>query len=1767
DRDQDGTPDCIDYCPDDPCKVEDGVCGCGVSDIDSDEDGTPDCFDECPDDPCKEEVGFCGCGVPDEDLDEDQIIDCMDPCPGDPNNTCIEVVNDDCEDAVVLMQDTVYDLSFIAGASSYDMWYSFTPESNGDYFILPTTALDGVTMTVFDSCGPEAMEFGSIPVMDMIINLGQYNLQDIDIEELMMNGMLITVLECETIYIRFTSGLESAGDFGLVIHPLITPAQNDDCSDAYVIEESVIYGGITDGATGLDEVTLHGTGDICDVWFSFTANDSAIYEIQWVSYFGAPSTLGVYEACDGEPVGFIGEEAPESDVDNRCGPALRFNGQSQTTYLIRLAGKKYYTGPYGLEINYVGTEPGNDRCVNATGIDLGALVTGDLNEATGGDLTEIVQGNNEHRRDYMINDGKDRWYTFTAESPGLYAFYVDDPCDPDDIWTLSVFDTCGADNLLAYFMISNEVSGSLGFMNFYLPAAGDYLVRVATVPCRNQNYSFTLLQPDITAPDNDLCENAESLNPAMSVSQESTVSATGVDITMLRGEYDAYDVWYSVDLDPGRYTVNLSDTAAAIYTEATVSVYDSCGGEELAFGEASSGDNFQTKFNVATAGTYLIRVANKKYMTTSNFDLSVVQDSPEYMANDFCIGAIEVFEGVNNTGLTTEGASGRVDRTWPQPSDVIDVWYKFTPTLDGVYAINLYDVNPFGGVYITTAVYDSCAEDIAPIMVARPWDEGYTDPYVFIGMAGTEYYIRFAANHAQTEEFEFEINYCNEISVDPLSNDFASNPAPLTPDVLYNGTIYDKTGYGMIRWNNGWDNADVWFSFTAARDGIHEIEVELAAFNDDVSIAAFIPTESMEKPVMVVGSEYPTDTLLAQLNAQAGTEYLIRLAVIKDYPDCGEVVVSADNGEYDYSILLTEPPICEYNLTINVVGGGSVNPASGMYPAGEVIDLEAIPDSNWYLVSWDGTDDDTSTDLTNTVTMDGDKIVNVVFGATQQQYTLTIIIDGDGSVNLPLVTTHEEGAEVNLIATADVCNEFSFWSGDGIEETSPNLMIVMDGDKTVTAHFTALEVLYTLNITPVGQGTFTPASGSTYPCGTVVDLSATGTAPYVFTSWSGDISSSSSNTTITMDSDKYVTVTFTDTTPPPPPPPTYTLTVNVIGNGTVTPGSGTYNSGTTVTLTATPGANTILKSWSGTNNDSSTSNVNTVTMNANKMVTVEFESEPDEYELTVTVLGGTATVNPTSGMYDNGEVLEINAIPDQFYNIVSWNGTDDDDLPTNTKTVTMDSDRQVTIQLGLRRFTLTATVVEGNGDVTPTQAVVNAGSTVTLVATPDADYRLKEWTGTDDDTLTDTTNTVFMDEDKDITVAFESLLYDLDYSIAAGEGVIPATSGTYTADEVVPLIATPAQYYRVKAWHGTDDDSSTSATNAVTMSQDKQVTVEFEPIPVELDYQLIGGHAVSPVASGTYDMGEVVDLLVTPDPGYRVKAWYGTDDDIHRNNTNTVTMLESKQVVVEIAAIMTAQQAKATAGKKIGEDKDMVKFKGFFDASLEEMNDAEEIQLKIWSGDYYLVYEKSIPFSISRVSKKGTFKYKDQSGEIVSVKFSLKKGSIDILVKNTALQGLTSPIFMDIIIGDYIGLAELKEDIINGPTKPIPMRFLREHSDALRCDKAPVVKSGNKGDSVSVRGSIAAEDPTVNLTNQAVIFTWGAQTFTVPAGSFSSQGNQKFSCKKIAAQEGGMVSATIDFNKSTFSVSIGQTTIDAQTGSINFGIAFADFDETIVVEM
>jgi len=374
----------------------------------------------------------------------------------------------------------------------------------------------------------------------------------------------------------------------------------------------------------------------------------------------------------------------------------------------------------------------------------------------------------------------------------------------------------------------------------------------------------------------------------------------------------------------------------------------------------------------------------------------------------------------------------------------------------------------------------------------------------------------------------------------------------------------------------------------------------------------------------------------------------------------------------------------------------------------------------------------------------------------------------------------------------------------------------------------------------------------------------------------------------------------------------YRLTTGVVGeHGSLTPATGFFRSGQTITLTATPESGYQVKRWVGTKNDLSTGTTNTVTMNADRTVTVEFEVIPPvQFNLSTSVPTGHGTLTPSSCKKVIDSVVTLIATPHTGYKVRRWTGTDDDTSTATTNTVKMTSNKIVTVEFepGYVQFKLTTNVVGGHGTITPVTQFFNPGSIVALRATPDSGYRIKKWTGTVNDNTVSVTNSVVVSADTTVTVEFEPmaiLQYQLTTLVAAGQGSLIPLSRLYNEGTTVSLTAVPATGYRLKKWSGTNNDALLSSTNTVTMNSNRTVSVEFEPLPMVqylLSTSVVGGHGTLTPGSGNFLPGTLVTLTATPDAGYRVKKWTGTNNDSSLETFNQVLMNTAHAVSVEFVA-------------------------------------------------------------------------------------------------------------------------------------------------------------------------------------------------------------------------------------------------------------------------
>ena len=358
-----------------------------------------------------------------------------------------------------------------------------------------------------------------------------------------------------------------------------------------------------------------------------------------------------------------------------------------------------------------------------------------------------------------------------------------------------------------------------------------------------------------------------------------------------------------------------------------------------------------------------------------------------------------------------------------------------------------------------------------------------------------------------------------------------------------------------------------------------------------------------------------------------------------------------------------------YQLTtaVSPSGGGTVSPTSGSdYPSGTVVNLSATASSGYAFSSWTGPVANSGSAAT-TVTMSAPESVTANFQTTVQVTVgsspagLSFTVDGT-TYSSAQTLTWTIGTNHTLATTSpqtpDAGTQYTFASWSDTTITPSDTVTAAAGTTSYTASFSTSYQLITA-VSPSGGGTVSPTSGSYYPSGTVMNLSATASSGYAFSSWTGPVANSgSAATTVTMSAPESVTANFQSNT--------VQVTVGSSPAGlSFTVDGTTYSSAQTLTWTigtnhtlATTSPQTPVAGTQYTFASWSDSGAISHAVTAPATATTYTASFSTSYQLITAVSpSGGGTVSPTSASYyPSGTVVNLSATASSGYALSSWTG-------------------------------------------------------------------------------------------------------------------------------------------------------------------------------------------------------------------------------------------------------------------------------------------------------------------------------------------------------------------------------------------------------------------------------------------------------------------------------------------------------------------------------
>ena len=324
------------------------------------------------------------------------------------------------------------------------------------------------------------------------------------------------------------------------------------------------------------------------------------------------------------------------------------------------------------------------------------------------------------------------------------------------------------------------------------------------------------------------------------------------------------------------------------------------------------------------------------------------------------------------------------------------------------------------------------------------------------------------------------------------------------------------------------------------------------------------------------------------------------------------------------------------------------------------------------------------------------------------------------------LSLNKDTGEISGTPTADGTAKFTVKAENSVGSDTKELSI------TITK---AAPTEYTITVTSGGNGTAS-ASLAKAAAGTEITLNATPDKGYHLKEWQVESPAGLviTNNKFTMpDSEVEIKAIFEEDAPPAPTE--YTVTVTSGGNGTASASPSKAVAGAEITLSATPDKGYHLKEWQVISGGVSIKDDKFTMPNNNVEIKAIFEKDapptPTEYTVTVTTEGGgTASASPAKAAA--GTEITLTATPNTGYHFKEWQVISGNVTIKDDKFLMPDSNVEIKAIFEKdapptpTEYTVTVTS-SGNGTASASPSKAVAGAEITLSATPDKGYHLKEW--------------------------------------------------------------------------------------------------------------------------------------------------------------------------------------------------------------------------------------------------------------------------------------------------------------------------------------------------------------------------------------------------------------------------------------------------------
>ena len=431
------------------------------------------------------------------------------------------------------------------------------------------------------------------------------------------------------------------------------------------------------------------------------------------------------------------------------------------------------------------------------------------------------------------------------------------------------------------------------------------------------------------------------------------------------------------------------------------------------------------------------------------------------------------------------------------------------------------------------------------------------------------------------------------------------------------------------------------------------------------------------------------------------------------------------------------------------------------------------------------------------------------------EFTITVKTDGNGTASASLAKA-AAGTEITLTATPNEGYHFKEWQViSGGVTIKDDKFTMPDNNVEVKAIFEEdappAPTEFTITVKTDGNGTAS-ASHAKAVAGTEITLTATPNEGYRFKEWQvirGGVAIKDDKFLMPNDNVEVKAIFEEDA---PPVPTEFTITVKTDGNGTASASPDKAVAGTEIRLTATPKEGYHFKEWQAISGNVTIKDNKFTMPDGNVEVKAIFEKDappaPTEYTVTVTNDGnGTASASPAKAVA--GAEITLTAMPNEGYYFKEWQVISGGVSIKNNKFTMPNNNVEVKAIFeedtppAPTEHTVTVTS-GGNGTASASPAKAVAGAEITLSATPDKGYHLKEWQVISGGVTIKNNKFTMPNDNVEVKAVFEEdVPAPTEFTITMktdGNGTASASHAKAIVGTEITLTATPKTGYHFKEW-------------------------------------------------------------------------------------------------------------------------------------------------------------------------------------------------------------------------------------------------------------------------------------------------------------------------------------------------------------------------------